>query len=1008
MNNNPTHIVARLIVILSLIIASSIVFAQNSDYNYLKDGFANPPQEAKPLVWWDWVNGNITKEGIKADLVSMKQIGIGGAQLFDLLLYMPEGPVRYGSESWYEHVNYAVHIADSLGLEFHVMNCPGWSASGGPWNTPETSAKKIVWSETSVKGAKKQVITLSLPEIKLGYYEEVAIFAVPAKYTARTLEWEKKIACSKTSLKRDISTESDSTIIPLDKIINLTGKLTGNGIVNCELPAGEWSILRFGYTTTAKHNHPAQPEGHGLECDKMNAESVQNQFEYAIGRIIEDARPYLGKTFKGILFDSYEGGYSNWTKNFPTEFKRIHGYDIVSYLPVLAGRVIQSKAFTEAILHDFRYAVEKLHADVYLKTAQEFAHNNGLITYAESQGGPLNPFWCNQYIDVPMNEFWLRNYTKRANNMKFSAASANLYNKRLVAAESFTAIPDYAKWRNTPYTLKRAGDAAFTSGINRFIFHTFVHQSYEFLKPGFTMGRYGTHFGRQCTWWPYAGAWIDYISRSSFLLQQGKRETDIGMLLGNDKGYGYCSSLGASVPDGYDYTICYPEHLANAKVVNGKIQFSRLSECNVLVLDNDDRFMSLTAIRHLYRLLNDGAVIAGNAPVLPAGLIDLTDSLGQYENLIDKIWGDLEANEVRNIGKGKILNSTNQEWIIKQLGMTPDLEFAPNVSKDSLRYIHKRINDTDLYFISNLTSQKQAVSVKARIMSKKPELWDAVLGTIRELPEYNIVDGRTEIPLTLEAAESVFLIFDKALPSRWTTRVYPNVLKCVNGKYYIQGKKTITLSYSDGSIDKIRTKKCGSSIDLSENWSVKFLDGRGAPDGPIIFKSLKSWHEHQNNGIKYYSGSVEYTKTFLLPENYLKKGQRCLLSLGDLNGDVAQICINDSEPLSAWYYPAEFDICDHLVKGENSLKIIVINRWVNRLIGDEKEETNIPYRQGNSRFTRGVIDEFPDWMRDKQRASSENLRHTFTTWKHFSDKSPLQKSGLLGPIKIEVYNEFNN
>ncbi len=987
---------------LFFLVGSLSLCAQVSNTDWLKSGFVDPPREAKPLVWWDWVNGNVTKEGIKADLIDMKRVGIAGAQLFDLEIYMPEGPVRYGSDDWFKHVNYAMHIADSLGLEFHVMNCPGWSASGGPWNTPEKSMKRIVWSDTIIDGGGGKIIELPLPEIKHNYFEEIAVLAIPTD-TNRLENWKNKIGFSKAPLDRDLDSNQHG-VMNKEKIINLSNQLSDKGVLTCNLPSGSWTILRFGFTTTGSENHPAVPEGHGLECDKLDAESVKFQFDNALGTIIKNAEPYLGGTFKGIVFDSFEGGFQNWTKDFPKEFERINGYNLMPYLPVLAGIVVDSKTTTEAILFDFRSTIDELIAENYFKTMQNLAHENGLITYSESQGGPLNPFLDNQYVDVPMNEFWLRNYIQRVPLMKQSAASAHLYNKSVVAAESFTAVPEYGKWQSSPASLKRAGDCAFTAGINRFIFHTYIHQPYDYLKPGFTMGRYGTHFGRQSAWWPYANGWIDYISRSQFLLQQGRTVTDLGILLSDDMRYSIPSG-DIKPPIGYDLTMSYPKHLDSAKVVNGVIEFSELAQCEVLVLNNRSSFMSVRTLENLYRLVNEGATIAGAPPVAPPGFQELENSLDRFNELVDEIWGGLnKVGTSKSVGMGKVLYSNDLDWIVSQTDLTPDLVFLPKNNTDSLRYIHKRTDNSDIYFVTNLTSEVQSVELNLRITGKKPELWDATTGTMCAAPVYKVTNT-TEIPLHLEAGASKFIVFRDKLPSKWPTKVEPNFTNSINSTFLVEGNEDLKVSYSDNSLKEYSTKDCPKPIDLSKSWKVKFKDGRGVSSEPLVFENLVSWTEHPNENIKYYSGIAHYSKTFTLSKKYLKKGQRCVLKLGEVF-DVAEITINGQEPVIAWNWPGEIDVTDMLVNGENNLTIGIANRWVNRLIGDEKIEVDIPYCEGSGKFTTGVIEEFPVWMRDEQRAKEENKRYTFTTWKHYNAESKLNKAGLLGPVQLVVYNEF--
>jgi hypothetical protein len=280
------------------------------------------------------------------------------------------------------------------------------------------------------------------------------------------------------------------------------------------------------------------PEGHGLEIDKMDADAVSFYFDQALGRILREAGPRVGRTLKGLLFDSFEGGPQNWTDTFPAQFRALKGYDFVPLLPVLTGRVVESPSFTEAALRDFRGAVEQLIAKNYFGTMQRRAHERGMVIYAEAQGGPLNPVSVNEFVDVPMNEFWMPDTAPRLPRIKLVASVANVLGRPLVGAEAFTAKPEDGRWLATPATLKDPGDYAWTAGINRFILHHYVHQPTD-DGPGFGLGRYGTHFGRLNTWWPLAGAWIDYVARGQFLLQQGRTVTDIAFLNTEDHGYAF-------------------------------------------------------------------------------------------------------------------------------------------------------------------------------------------------------------------------------------------------------------------------------------------------------------------------------------------------------------------------------------------------------------------------------------------------------------------------------------
>jgi len=356
---------------------------QDTQADQLAAGFVSPPAEAKPLTWWHWINGNVTKEGIRADLEDMKRRGIGGVQMLDVSIYLPKGPVRYGTDSWHEHVQYAIRTAAELNLEFYVMNCAGWSASAGPWNTAERSMKQLVWSETHVEGNQSVTASLPKPPSRLNFYRDVVVLAVPWSGNRYKNGKEPARLTDATPTPLDVKKKP----IPPDQVLNVTRFMDKAGKFTGTLPQGKWTLLRFGYTSTGSKNHPAQPEGEGLECDKFDVAAVEFQFDRALGRIIRESGTHAGKTFKGILFDSFEGGFQNWSASFPQDFQNLKGYDLLPFMPVLTGRVIGSVEESEAVLRDFRGVIHKLIAKNYFGTMQRLANSHGLKVFGERQDG---------------------------------------------------------------------------------------------------------------------------------------------------------------------------------------------------------------------------------------------------------------------------------------------------------------------------------------------------------------------------------------------------------------------------------------------------------------------------------------------------------------------------------------------------------------------------------------------------------------------------------------------
>ncbi len=950
---------------LALFAAALVVRAAAADA--LDAGFSAPPAPARPLVWWHWVNGNVSKAGIEADLADMKRVGIGGVQMFDVSIYLPPGPVRYGTDSWHEHVQHAIATAAKLGLEFHLMNTPGWSASGGPWVTPERSMKKLVWSETPAAGGAAGPLAVKRPEIppwkfrtpvpgvKANFYRDVAVFAVPAESTRRTPEWEKKTKLEEKTLTAPALDAAATGCIPRSQVLDLTASFDpATGTLRAALPAGQWTILRFGFTSTGSSNHPAVPEGHGLEIDKMDTDAVAFYFERALGRLLREAGPRVGTTLKGLLFDSFEGGPQNWTDTFPAQFRALKGYDFVPLLPVLTGRVLESPSFTEAALRDFRAAVEELIAKNYFGTMRRLANARGLLTYAEAQGGPLNPVSSGEHVDVPMNEFWMPDTAPRFPRIKLAASIANVLGRPLVAAESFTAKPEDGRWLATPATLKDPGDYAWTAGINRFILHHYTHQPTN-DGPGFGLGRYGTHFGRLNTWWPLAGAWIDYVARGQFLLQQGRTVADIAFLQNEDHGYAFPAAM-VDTPAGYDFDIVYPRHLAAMTWRDGTLTLPTGPAYRLLMLP-PNWAADLATLLKLRDLARAGAPIFGAAPVAPAGVRDY-EAKEEFAALVRELW---PAGVAR-----PLIRPTPLPAALREIGLAPDVAYPAAPAGGELRHIHRRTADAEIYFVFNHSDRDVAGDFTFRTHGRQPEIWNAITGAHANAPAFRTAANGTTVPLQLEPHGSTFVVFRRAA----------------------------TAPRADAPKTTV-----AATLPIAGPWRVTFHDGRGAPPEANL-ATLASWTENAHAGIKFYSGTASYRSTFALSAANLRAGTTATLDLGDV-GDLAEVTLNGALVGTLWQPPFRADVTRQLRAGDNTLEVRVANRWINRVIGDESLPTDLTYqKEGRNKFTDGKLEKLPAWLYDRSKLA-EKKRYSFTTWKHYKADSPLIPSGLIGPVRLE-------
>ena len=193
--------------------------------------------------------------------------------------------------------------------------------------------------------------------------------------------------------------------VGLASIVDLTAKLAPDGRLHWSVPAGDWVILRVGYTPTEVHNHPAPAAGDGLECDKFSTAALDAHWNGFMQKILDDLGPLGGKTLNCSLIDSYEVGGQNWSGNFRAEFKQRRGYDPVKYLPAFTGRVVENPAVSERFLWDIRRTIADLFAEKYFQHFADLCRQHGLLNAVEPYTGPFESLQCGKPADVVMGEF---------------------------------------------------------------------------------------------------------------------------------------------------------------------------------------------------------------------------------------------------------------------------------------------------------------------------------------------------------------------------------------------------------------------------------------------------------------------------------------------------------------------------------------------------------------------------------------------------------------------------
>lgn len=685
------------------------------------------------------------------------------------------------------------------------------------------------------------------------------------------------------------------------EVIDLTGRMRADGTLDWTPPRGRWRVVRMGWSLLGTTNHPAPADSTGFEVDKLDSAAVRRYLETYLGKYREAAgADLIGKRgVRALLTDSTEVGAFNWTPGLLGHFKRLRGYDPRPWLPALTGAIVETRALSDGFLYDFRRTLSDLHSTEHYATVAAVAHENGLKLYGEalegSGGSPGDDLDMRRYADVPMAAQWTgKPQPVHEADMRGAASVAHFYGKNIVAAESLTSSSQ--PWAFAPKDLRRTVDLIFASGVNRPVIHTSIHVPRDDKLPGLSLWIYGQYFNRADTWAEMARPWVDYIARSSLLLQAGRPVADVAHFYGEERPIANMSfgGLPADLPKRYAYDFVSAKAiLEDARVEQGNIVGPGGNRYRVLHLGGSSERMTLPVLRRIAELVEQGATVVGDAPKRSPGL---DDGGCEYAALVGRLW---PGGEMATVGKGRVIAGRDVEAALGRIGVAPDFSVTAPPAETDIRFVHRSLPDGDIYFVANQGKQGGTFDARFRVKGRAPDIWDASAATIGPA-SYRIDGGATTVPLELAGGESLFVVFrrDEVASSRIVRPATTTELGEIRGP-----------------------------------WKLTFQQGRGAP-ASTTFAALKSLSESTDPGIKYFSGVTTYSTAFEVPRSH-RPGAPLLVDLGQL-GDVAEIFVNGERAGIAWLPPYRVDIGKLARGGRNRLEIRVANLWVNRLIGDRQ------------------------------------------------------------------------
>ncbi|WP_146585252.1 glycosyl hydrolase [Posidoniimonas polymericola] len=720
-------------------------------------------------------------------------------------------------------------------------------------------------------------------------------------------------------------------------ILDLSDQLGPDNMLRWDAPPGEWTVLRFGHTSTGKQNATGGG-GRGLECDKLNPAAVRLQYQSWFGAAREKlGGPLADRVLTRLHVDSWECGSQNWTESLPEEFIKRGGYAARRWLPTLAGYIIDSPDASERFLYDFRRTLTDQLDDAFFGTLEQLASEAGVEFTAECTaptmlGDGLRHF---QHVDIPMGEFWRDSPTHdKPTDIRDAISAGHIYGKRVIGAEAFTQLR--IRWDETPALLKPQADRHFCLGVNQLVYHVWMHNPWLDRQPGVTLNGIGAYLQRDQAWQPMAPAWIGYCRRLQSVLRQGDPVVDIAVFTGEElpsrsvlpeqlastlAGLFGAEQLAREqqrlanegtptreVPEGVRHSANISDPAAWSNPLQG-YQYDSL---------NRDALLRLAAVQDGRIVLQGGAsyallVIPAPRPSAPGGmtvevaekLLEIAEAGGRVllAEFPSRTLGRHEDSEYDvQVGRlvARLVRSPNvtvgawREPHLASIGVAPDFQVSQPSGEPvtELAWTHRRGPGWDAYLIANQQDAPRELVFKPRVPIEHAEAWDPVTGRREPLPA-----SGAGAPLRLSPWQSLLVVLtdeDETPPP-------------------IFGRPEIN--------------------ELDAIWRVGFDSIVGSPPATMTLTRLQDLTRLPNPAAQQFVGSARYTTSMVAQPQ--QAAGRAWIDLGEVAG-MARVIVNGQACGVAWTPPYRVEVTDALRPGRNQLEVEVAGVWRNRMVADQQ------------------------------------------------------------------------
>lgn len=971
---------------------------EKTAWQEIRKNFENPPTDCRPHTRWWWLGNAARKEDITFQLEQMQEKGLGGVEQISMGAVYEKGNVPYLSDEFIELLKHTVTTAKRLGLEVSLnFGGPGWIIGGG-WVPPEDRSKDLVPTAIDLVGPQKYSGPLpnSLRKTKRSW-----------EHYSPNLSGEEKLMAVIAGKVVDNRIEERS-------LINLTSQISRQNTLEWSVPEGHWRLMAF----WLKFNRP------GNAVDHFNKAAMQRYCDFLGNKFFKAFGKEFGKTVDSFFCDSFELANSAsgiyWSTGLFEIFKQVEGYDLARYLPAIWWEVGD---ISPKIRYDVNHFLHYQGLDAFFKTFLDWCAAHGIQGRIQPYGFPTDIIEGAGLCHLPEMEItagekdavpW---FDTRIGPKKYVASGAHLYGRNIVTTEAYTFM-HWELYRSTLEELKIAGDNYLRAGANKFYNHGYSFSPEKKAEPSRTIG-FAALINHHNIWWNYYPLLADYIARCSWLLRQGHFAPDVAIYspLANQWTLNvlnarkwtrefYWGDLGKFlISNGYDYDLVNDDVLQNHAAIENGIFKIREMEYKILILPNI-KTLPLETLEFIQRYVQTGGTVIAleRTPEAATGFREHQQKDKRVREISQAMFQQppgTYAVGTRRFGTGathQIKYVINRQEVLDWRSSTLDpfvnllrktippdfgIDFVTAGIRENngLTFLHRKTDDLDIYFVTNIQDRACELPVTFRVKSKQPWQWNPYNGKAAPLFAYRMTADGTEIPLRLEPYESAFFIFKPAknethvkLTSLYKIQQLDSVniygLAAENGDQYLQVKYKNRIQEQT-----VIVRDLPAPFRIQGDWQLT-LENSDFPQISKTLKNLTSWTADPRT--KHFSGKGRYEIEFTLPAEYLNLDFVLQLDLGKV-GNIAEVELNGKKVGVAWMRGQKLDVTIQLRAGQNRLVVWVTNTLINQVTGF-KAPRPIP---------QDLVSHF-----GKAKTSYSSRYNRILKFK------PLPFSGLLGPVQI--------